>query len=852
MDKDRKFNQRTGSSLMFVVIAIAFVGILATIVLRLTMINVNIKSVDRKVKKNFYNAEAVMDLVDISVENLALESMNAAYVEIMQNYTQTAMKTSNQDAMQMKFAYSYLNHLVQKLSNNNASITANYKLTAGAQYRTEVIYDAYRTVLENVNKEYKEITTSKYLPFYPDEDHEEKGMELYFDTSSNGERSLTLKDIYVKYVDSNGNSQEITTDITLIVPHLSFETGNIYPEFTKYSIIGDDEVTIPQGLNSSDISVTGSVYAGVDGLNIKAGKYAMSGSGTRLITRSDVNVQQGATGTFGSTAAPIQIWAENIRTSKLTGGSTNNAKLDIYAENYIHDDLSLDAPYSEVAFRAGKYLGYSFNKHNSDETYAETNSQYSSAILINGKNSALYMGDALSSILLGGRAFISRHYDKGVTAGVTKTDIPLGQAISVKCDQNFYKVASDDLADGFTNPMLLKDYNELIKNGKGTTVIGASDKTPLNSSKYRQMRSYLNKTEPVTKYVYNISSSDDTAALIYFYYNFRSEEKADDYYTKYCDQTEMLNTIKNSNYLKLNGGGDVSGLNIKVSPSLALLTDSNAYSVNQNGEMKDYGSTISDANMSNFTSSSIMYASKYKSYQLTLTDGEWSNYSAEADEKGNAAFDLLDKQSDTIFEALMAKDSSTGTYSFVQEASTRTDAGFSNLKNSDDKLKCKVVQVPLEGGNRNAYAIFVAQLNPSVVSSSAVSVDDIFKYAEAKADCKFSRNDTSNNIVLLVANCSLTVDTNVRGVVISDTIVDFGSGQWQLKAEPEGLQAMISAQKKLEANTTFDKKFLTYFECFKSLNLGTSSNDDESVDISLYLKHENWRKNEDTYVLPTK
>ena len=679
MDKDRKFNQRTGSSLMFVVIAIAFVGILATIVLRLTMINVNIKSVDRKVKKNFYNAEAVMDLVDISVENLALESMNAAYVEIMQNYTQTAMKTSNQDAMQMKFAYSYLNHLVQKLSNNNASITANYKLTAGAQYRTEVIYGAYRTVLENVNKEYKEITTSKYLPFYPDRDSKEKGMELKFDTSSNGERSLTLKDIYVKYVDSNGNSQEITTDITLIVPHLSFETGNIYPEFTKYSIIGDDEVTIPQGLNSSDISVTGSVYAGVDGLNIKAGKYAMSGSGTRLITRSDVNVQQGATGTFGSTAAPVQIWAENIRTSKLTGGSTNHAKLDIYAENYIHDDLSLDAPYSEVAFRAGKYLGYSFNKHNSDEIYAETNSQYSSAILINGKNSALYMGDALSSILLGGRAFISRHYDKGVTAGVTKTDIPLGQAISVKCDQNFYKVASDDLADGFTNPMLLKDYNELIKNGKGTTVIGASDKTPLNSSKYRQMRSYLDKKEPVTKYVYNISSSDDTAALIYFYYNFRSEEKADDYYTKYCDQTEMLNTIKNSNYLKLNGGGDVSGLNIKVSPSLALLTDSNAYSVNQNGEMKDYGSTISDANMSNFTSSSIMYASKYKSYQLTLTDGEWSNYSAEADEKGNAAFDLLDKQSDTIFEALMAKETSTGTYSFVQDASTSTDAGVAIL-----------------------------------------------------------------------------------------------------------------------------------------------------------------------------
>lgn len=841
MEKDRKRNHRSGSSLMFVVIAIAFVGILATIVLRLTMINVNIKSVDRKVKKNFYSAEAVMDMIDISVENLALESMNAAYVEIMQTYTQTAMKTTNQDAMQMRFAYLYLNHLVEKLSNNSASITAKYELTAGAKYKTKYISDSYESVLTKTG-----LSTSTYLSYYPDGDSEEKGMELHFDTSSKGERSLTLKDIYVKYVDSNGNSQEITTDITLIVPHLSFESGNIYPEFTKYSIIGDNQVTIPQGVNSSDISITGSVYAGADGLNLKAGSFGMYGSGSRLITRSDVNVQQGATGTFGSTAAPIQIWAENIKTSKLTGGTTSKANLNIYAENYIHDDLSLDAPYSEVAFRAGKYVGYSFNKHNSDETYAETNSQYSSAILINGKNSALYMGDDLSSILLGGRAFISRHYDKGVTAGVTKTDIPLGQAISVKCDQNFYKVAADDLSDGFTNPMLLKDYNELITKSKGTTVIGTSEKTPLNSSKYRQMRSYLSKTEPVTKYVYNISSSDETSALVYFYYNFRSEEKADDYYTKFCDKTDMLNTIKSSSYLNFNGGGDVRGLNIKVSPSLALLTDSNAYSVNQDGEMKDYGSTISDANMSNFTSSSIMYASKYKSYQLTLTDGEWSNYSAEADEKGNAAFDLLDKQSDTIFEALMAKDTSTGTYSFVQDASTSTDAGFAILDPANNKLKCKVVQVPLDGGNRNAYAMFVAQLDPSVVSSSAVSVNTIFNYAEANSE--FKRNDTSNNIVLLVANCSMTVDTNVRGVVISDTIVDFANGTWQLKAEPEGIQAMISAQKKRESTCALSDKFLTYFECFKSLNLGTSSNDDESVDISLYLKHENWTKNEDNYV----
>ena len=60
--KQRMNNKnKKGSSLVFVIIAVAFVGILSTIILRVTLINVETKGTDRSIKKNFYSAEAVTD-----------------------------------------------------------------------------------------------------------------------------------------------------------------------------------------------------------------------------------------------------------------------------------------------------------------------------------------------------------------------------------------------------------------------------------------------------------------------------------------------------------------------------------------------------------------------------------------------------------------------------------------------------------------------------------------------------------------------------------------------------------------------------------------------------------------------
>lgn len=460
MEEIRKKRQN-GAALMFVIIAVAFVGILATIVTRLIIINVNVKSVDRQAKKNFYSAESVMDQVDIAVESLTADAMKSAYVDIMSEYVTTAYSTTDQNSIQVRFSYLYLKKLVENLSNTYYSIATDYTMDAGATYDIQIIKKKMKDLLD-ADEGGKTVKCWDYV----DETIENPNLVLKFDATSGGERSLTLKNVRVVYYekDSSGKKKStwLKTDIKISAPNLSFESGNIYPEFTKYSIIGDDKVSANNQCQN-DV-VNGSVYAGHKGLSIegyagsatdtKGETLTIGGTGTNIITRGDVEVVHGGRLCLGTDQSDVTVWAENLNTvagASTSMGSKAPAKLTVYGDAYVHDDLSLNSPYSLVKYLSGRYYGYTFNRDNSTKANTYVNSNYSSAIVLNGKHSSLYMGDSMQSILLGGQAYVSRgKYD--IAAG-NKKNILLGQSLSVKSDQKFYMVNNDDLAEGFTNPM---------------------------------------------------------------------------------------------------------------------------------------------------------------------------------------------------------------------------------------------------------------------------------------------------------------------------------------------------------------------------------------------------------------
>lgn len=829
---------RKGSSLVFVIIAVAFVGILSTIILRVTMINVETKGTDRSIKKNFYSTETVEDKLNMALQNISQDAMKTAYVSLLENYASVGVSTTDQNNVQNEFAKKYLNNLICLLmGENTASTLANNKnnkfppenpfsedeITATFQYKPSVL----KTYIKNVKGD-GEKDPSDYIDM---KDDDKPSLELHFGKKSDydAERYVLLKNARVKYTEDE-KSTWITTDIKMVVPRLNFESGNIYPDFTKYAIIGSDGVTAQNG----ETFIYGNVYAGADGLKVSGDAndsrmtLTIGGSSSRLITRGDVAVQQSGGLQLGEEKTPIEVWTENYMTTRGTGAK---AYLTVNGDSYVHDDLSLDAANSDVKFLSGRYFGYSFNKDNAlNDTTDNFNSQYSSAIMINGRHSSLIMGGNLSSILLGGRAFISRNNDVGMEDGIKRNDIPIGESISVKSDQNFYLVSDDELKDGFTNPMPVADYKEKIKT-----------ETPLKDNAARRLRKYLNKGNPVTIYVYDFSAESTDSAMVYFYYNFKSQSAADQYFNDCCDIDAMGKKMVSSDYLRF-----PSGLDINLSESLTLLTMGNALAKNsETGKLETRTARVNESNEENLKKESVLKSAKYKSYQLTLTDSDSGKYASTGTSDGENGFNLTDKKADPIFGALMEKDVDDS-YVFVKEAksSNPLDYGFKPLTNAN--ILCKKVEVDVK--DKKVYVVFVVDKTSieATPATSASAVDTTTGISGTNANVSLSELglSSSEDTALIVTNCNINVNQSLHGLIISQNTAKFSTLGVKITAEPALLQEMFSTQKSKEGSLSSKERFLHYFKAFAGMSFGEDvKNTQDSVVFSNYIKYVNWKKN---------
>lgn len=371
---DRLYKKRSkGSSLVFVIIAIAFVGILGSILLNITMINIETKGIDRDVKRNFYKTETVMDKLNISLENISAKAMKDAYIKLMSNYTDEVMTTTDQMVVQNTFAENYINNILTEITDG----VALAKDPKEPKNRTVTGKYSPEKIKNKLEIDFTELKDKNYLAT----DNEKATLELSFDgTKVDTEKYLLLKNMKVKYYENpdatNKNAEMSTwilTDIKFTVPVLRFEGGGTYPNFTEYSIIGDSEVDT----NSSNAMVNGSLYAGYKGFNVNAlSKLTVRRKSANIITRGDVSVQNNASLTLGEENNLVNVYAQNYKTvgTQNAYGATTpqeslKANLNVYANSYVMDDLSLDAPYSDVYFGGenSAYYGYMFNKDNASD-----------------------------------------------------------------------------------------------------------------------------------------------------------------------------------------------------------------------------------------------------------------------------------------------------------------------------------------------------------------------------------------------------------------------------------------------------------------------------------------------------
>ncbi|HHV12645.1 MAG TPA: hypothetical protein GXX75_20425 [Clostridiales bacterium] len=783
----------SGSTLLLVIVAMCFIAILGSLLLSLTMTNIQMKQMDYQAKENFYETETVMNELNAGLEELSSRCMYQAYNYIMLHYSEILQDTDT--SIKAEFDSRYINYLVSELCGSGVTYDP---LDATLYYYRLDVLKGFLVSVPAAQRDNVILATDNELKI---------NLDI---TDPDKVNSVVLQKVKVSFGNSQGFETRITTDIRLEAPNLNFDSASIYPEFTKYALIADDQLLARDG---TGMSVDGNIYAGAGGIRVSATNvtaadrnhssgYNLMINGDTLITRGDLCVNDYAKLFIGDKAGSrkTNIWAENIRTTGNESG-VESAFMDIYGSCRVADDLTLGAKRSVVKI-SGSYYGYNYNKTNQavadSGIKSEVNSNYSSAVLINGTQSHLDMSE-LTSLTIAGRAFISRKNQAGATL---VDDIMTGESISVKSNQLAYLVPNEYIWCGH-NPVMQTEVNTLSPGQAPVDIpsIPGTISDLLTSRKYVEYHYMMGGTVP----------------MVYYYLEFKNQACANQYFKQYC------NDARNKAKLDINSETYLYGDGIKLSG--ALLLSANGLKSAGDGSLEFTGGVLADPDSPNaaLLSDAIRTAREYKSRQLGLVA---------VSAAGSSGDFRLDKMEKPLFQTLI-------THGFggisVIEMETRDDTtAFSNGFVRYQGNYYKKVPIDMDQDGSAEYFVYI------VCNSTDITTADIVA-ATASSSLKPGIIITTGNI---------TVKSNYRGLILSGGMIAMMDNGLHIESDSEMVQNMLSYALEQENKAASDggwdgnaaMEFTHYFADYAGSSAERAKNIGQ-VEISRYITYENWKKN---------
>lgn len=485
-----------GASLIAVVTAIVFVVTIGTIVLTVTLTNIRMREVEESGKHNFYGADGIMEELASGLNDKASGAMRDAYTVVLEDYRNSLMSGTS---IQQKFTYLYMDNLRDVFKDTTKS-----EITNGSEPNLIYAYGYYS------EDDIKAVLSSENQPYFIPVEDTTFSVDFV-------DGIFTLHNLRVDYTDTRGYETVISTDMVFHAPSLNFGNNSEIEEYMKYALISDVQI----GINGSTVSVDGNMYAGYNGINVHANASNVTLTGTNIVTRGDINVNSGSTNVkIGGDRS--NIWAENVTTTSISN-STDSSSLTLQGNIYVSDDLTLGAAKSEIKL-IGNYYGYNFRKQY-DRIDNTKSPEYSSAIVINGKNARLDM-TGLDYLMLAGRTYIARGSNES-----TAPDVVFGESLSVRTNQLAYYVPDRYLED---------------VDGGGKTLKFGSDADSEGNTKAAEYANYLNMNidvlkgflkegNPVLAYRFlDSNAAPGTINYLYRYYlNFKDDQAANDFFVAY-------------------------------------------------------------------------------------------------------------------------------------------------------------------------------------------------------------------------------------------------------------------------------------------------------------------------------
>lgn len=772
-----------GSTLLLVVIAICFIGILGALILTATVTNIEMKQVDYQSKRNFYGAEKAMDELHAGLEEITSDCMSKAYNHILLHYVEINANPSA--SMKAEFDQRYLSELVTALCGSGVAYDASNSTYAYDPEKLSSFIKPTSGALNNIRGAATNV------------------LKVALNTASDKTSMVTLKNISVTYI-NQGYKTTITTDINLESPNLDFNTESVYPEYCKYALIADKQLRVGNG---TGMGIAGNLYCGDGGIVLDAvnnatpnpgisSTYNMKINGSNLITRGDITVKNSGKLFIGDQSNP-SIWARNIILSDNSTGYC--AYLNMNGNCKVEDDLVLGAKYSDVTVN-GSYYGFSYNKDNtsvSDSDMSnEVDSRYSSSIQINGANSSLNMENA--KITIAGRAFISRSNDSTLNHG---NDIMTGESVAIKSNQTAYLVPSVYIWCGH-NPVTQSECQEAL----------ADNKTEVDFSEAPQEFKDLLTATGYTQFNYSIAGT----VFRYYYLDFKNQACANTYFSKYCSDPD--NKMKmDSNVEKY-----VLGDGIKLSSNL-LLTG-NALKIN-NSKLQLVGPSITtpdtlgaSASSASLLNEAIKTAMEYKSRELGLIAANSSVSSSN--------FRMEDKTVSPLFQTIMTQN---GSDSLIAKEASDGVNGFIKYNAS---ISIKPIQITLPGYT-DCYVYIINNPTTPFILSSSISLNGI-------------NYPVSNGIVVVTGDLEVDTSYHgmiISGgtVTIQNTGIQLAADNNMV----QNIFSYASEKERLSAASggwDSTKKFTRYFKDYSGKTAGTAEEVGQ-IDLSNYITYANWTKN---------
>ena len=817
--KNTAGKQNKGFSLITVIIAVSFIGILGLLVLYMALSNFQMKITDLKGKDSFYTAERAIEEIRVGLQEDVGNSMSEAYIKVLETYDKD--ENSTDVVLDKQRQNDFVNEFIKKLANRlkKDSDQSKYDL------------DYLKKYLD------MEISENETLIVTTPSDKE----PVMTKDNKNG---ILLKNLKVIYVDPKGYASVIETNIRLGIPKVQFPTPSTLPDLMNMIVVAGKGI-ICEGGNTT---ISGSIYSGIlqdinnntileknpyTSIWVKSGANLDIQSGDKIVSAGEIYMEPNASFT---SEAGVTLWAQGVKLS--------SAQVNLLGTTYLSDDLTIESGSDSRVTVQGEYYGYgypesarsSLNKYmynNPEKRWSDT--ALSSSIVINGKNTTLDLS-GVRKIMLAGRSYI------GTSKVSNSNDIMMGESITVKGTQLAY-LLPPELIDAsklknpemeIKNPMSDSDYkNSGLKQMDSIPLKMDAKVSELGNKSLNEIG--IDSAKPVQKVFYSNNADE---GYVYFYLNFKDSKASSDFMYDYYMNNSTVKTNLDK-YLSFYFSGTNSGIQVKdMKNYIRYVTNGNVLSY-EGGEATENGNTAK-GNMAVATSPEVSQA-------LLQEQTNYQNMWYALNRKMITSVDLLNKE---------VKDSD----GLVHNEKEDTDRNvFDNMVNEKE-----MVQFLQEKHPKSLKEEFTADeddgLQAIMVHNGESSTFQIKNDDGTTSKIKVSGKDEpleitsamADKVRLVVCTGDVIIKSGVhfQGIIMAKGRITLGAGASLESAPLEAARVFQAQMNKAEGENKKISPKSFFWEGDKYV-LGNTNTSDETTDtgrvsdtydLADCVTYENWRK----------